>query len=125
MADLGGVKTETERVFELLAEYGFTDREFCIRTGFCYSTLNSWRNGRRNPSTSLINEFCKCLGITKDVFYSEGIYAIAPRDKSHSGESENVTRLYAIYSNKVLELGIEAKVLPFIKNCVEMHMRSL
>ena len=116
------MKQEAARVFELLEEAGYSDMEFCKTRYFPYSTLNDWRNGRRTPSTDLITEFCKKLGITKAKFYA-GIDNKKADENESASEIENV-REYAYYSNKVIELGIEDEVLPVMEAVVAKHEAS-
>ena len=58
--DYNGVNMDVERITELLAEDDrwISDMDFCRKTGFSYSTLNGWKNGRRNPSSELIGVLC-------------------------------------------------------------------
>lgn len=116
---------EVTRVFNLLEEYGLTEREFSKKTGFSYSTLMDWKSGRRKPNTELVTDFCMCLGIDKATFYSDALFR---KDTGVEKEAEPIgdsVKMYAYYSNKVIELGIEGELLPIIRACVKRHQAGL
>ncbi len=64
------MKKTAERVFQLIEGLQVTDYRFSQEYGFPKSTLNNWRNNDITPSTEKLEEFCRCIGISMDDFYS-------------------------------------------------------
>ena len=126
--DYNGVNMDVERNTELLAEDDrwISDMDFCRKTGFSYSTLNGWKNGRRNPSSELIGVLCNCIGISRNKFYSEGVYAKnneKDRDTGQdAGSYKRSMESYAYYSYMIVKLGMVDEILPIIKEHVEEHL---
>ncbi|MBR1524774.1 MAG: helix-turn-helix transcriptional regulator [Lachnospiraceae bacterium] len=116
-----GANKVARRVFELLAERNLSDAQFCRETGFNYSTLNEWRNDRKNPGIDLIEVFCKALGISLGKFFSEGVYA--EEDRSHpSCAAEDTSREYVKVCYAIYDLRIEAGILPQMKRYLESNI---
>jgi transcriptional regulator with XRE-family HTH domain len=46
--------TISEKIFELLAERGMTQREFAQRTGISQSAISDWKRKKTNPSAEKI-----------------------------------------------------------------------
>ena len=91
------MKKTAERVFQLIEALNMTDYRFSQEYGFPKSTLSNWRNKDITPSTEKLEEFCKCIGISMDDFYSDKV--ICNDDMS---ETE-----YDLMSLKVLALELE------------------
>ena len=67
------MKKTAERVFQLIEGLQVTDYRFSQEYGFPKSTLNNWRNKDTTPSTEKLEQFCRCIGISMDDFYSDEV----------------------------------------------------
>lgn len=56
--------TISEKIFELLAERGMTQREFAQRTGISQSAVSDWKRKKTNPSAEKILEICSVLSVS-------------------------------------------------------------
>jgi transcriptional regulator with XRE-family HTH domain len=56
--------TISEKIFELLAERGMTQREFAQRTGISQSAISDWKQKKTNPSAEKILEICSVLAVS-------------------------------------------------------------
>ena len=91
------MKKTAERVFQLIEAMNMTDYRFSQEYGFPKSTLSNWRNNNISPSAEKLEEFCKCIGISMDDFYSDEALR-----KDEKTETE-----YDLMSLKVLALELE------------------
>ena len=56
--------TISERIFELIRERGFTQKEFSKRTGIAESTISDWKKKGTNPVSVKILIICKVLEVS-------------------------------------------------------------
>ena len=56
--------TISERIFELLKERGYTQKEFSKKTGIAESTISDWKKKGTNPVSDKILTICDVLEVT-------------------------------------------------------------
>ena len=56
--------TISEKIFELLAERGMTQREFAQKTGISQSAISDWKRKKTNPSAEKILQICSVLAVS-------------------------------------------------------------
>ena len=56
--------TISEKIFELIAERGMTQKEFSERTGIAQSSISDWKRKKTNPVSEKILIICDVLGVT-------------------------------------------------------------
>lgn len=56
--------TISEKIFELLAERGMTQREFAVKTGISQSAISDWKRKKTNPSAEKILPICSVLDVS-------------------------------------------------------------
>ncbi len=56
--------TISERIFELIKERGYTQKEFSKRTGIAESTISDWKKKGTNPVSDKILIICKVLEVS-------------------------------------------------------------
>ena len=55
--------TVGERILELLAEKGITQKELSVRTGIPQSTISDWKGKKINPGSEKVMIICEVLGV--------------------------------------------------------------
>ena len=56
--------TISERIFELLAEQGMSQKEFSEKTGIAQSSISDWKRKKTNPVSEKILVICEVLNVT-------------------------------------------------------------
>ncbi len=56
--------TISERIFELLAKRGMSQKEFSERTGIAQSSISDWKRKKTNPVSEKILIICEVLGVS-------------------------------------------------------------
>ena len=56
--------TISERIFELIKQRGYTQKEFSVRTGIAESTISDWKKKGTNPVSDKILTICKVLEVS-------------------------------------------------------------
>ena len=56
--------TISERIFELLAEQGMSQKEFSEKTGIAQSSISDWKRKNTNPFSEKILVICEVLNVT-------------------------------------------------------------
>lgn len=59
-----GMKTISDKIFELLKEKGMSQKEFAQRTGIAESSISDWKKKRTNPVSDKILIICEVLDVT-------------------------------------------------------------
>ena len=59
-----------EKVRELIAERGMTQKEFSEKTGIPQSTISDWKNKKLNPASDKIAIICEVLAVDPGVLLS-------------------------------------------------------
>ena len=59
-----GMKTVSDRIFELLKERKMTQKEFAQRTGIAESSISDWKKKRTNPVSDKILIICEVLDVS-------------------------------------------------------------
>lgn len=54
----------SEKIFELIAERGMTQKQFAHATGIAESTISDWKRKKTNPVSEKILTICQVLDIT-------------------------------------------------------------
>ena len=70
--------TISERIFELIKQRGYTQKEFSKRTGIAESTISDWKKKGTNPVSDKILIICKVLEVNP-VWFLSGIEAQGDR----------------------------------------------
>lgn len=61
------------RIKQLRKELKMTQHEFALRIGTTQNVLANYESGRRNPSSSVVNNICKTFNVREDwLRYGEG-----------------------------------------------------
>lgn len=55
-----------DRIKKIRKELDLTQQEFANRIGTTQNVLANWESGRRNPSSSVINNICKTFNINEE-----------------------------------------------------------
>lgn len=55
-----------DRIKKVRKELGLTQHDFATRIGSTQNVLANYENGRRNPSSSVINNICKTFNISEE-----------------------------------------------------------
>lgn len=71
----------SERIFEIIAEKGISQKEFSEKTGIAQSTISDWKKKGTNPTSDKIMIICDVLGVTP-YYLLTGIDAMGSRVKS-------------------------------------------
>lgn len=58
------VTTISDRIFDLLAKRGMTQKEFSLKTGIAQSTISDWKKKRNNPTSDKILIICEILEVS-------------------------------------------------------------
>lgn len=56
--------TISERIFNLIAERGLTQKEFSRLTDIAESSISDWKRKKTNPASDKILTICHVLGVT-------------------------------------------------------------
>ena len=56
--------TISERIFELIKQRGYTQKEFSVRTGIAESTISDWKKKGTNPVSDKILIICRVLEVS-------------------------------------------------------------
>lgn len=54
----------SEKIFQILADKGMSQKEFAERTGISQSTISDWKRKKTNPSSEKIMMICEVLQIS-------------------------------------------------------------
>jgi transcriptional regulator with XRE-family HTH domain len=85
--------TISERIFELIRERGYTQKEFSKRTGIAESTISDWKKKGTNPVSDKILIICKVLEVSPYFLLSgsEDLDAVEKSVSRAGVKSEKVT----------------------------------
>lgn len=74
-----------DRIKKIRKEFGLTQQEFAKRIGTSQNVLANYETGRRNPSSSVINNICKTFGVN-EVWLRTGegeIFSLNPNEMQY------------------------------------------
>lgn len=55
-----------DRIKKIRKELDLTQQKFADRIGTTQNVLANWESGRRNPSSSVVNNICKTFNVNED-----------------------------------------------------------
>ena len=90
-----GMKTISDKIFELLKEKGMSQKEFAQRTGIAESSISDWKKKRTNPVSDKILIICEVLDVTPYELLSGA---------EHTGNRSRDNNTYVI--SKETEIGM-------------------
>ena len=76
--------TISERIFELIRERGYTQKEFSKKTGIAESTISDWKKKGTNPVSDKILTICDVLEVSPYFLLS----GVEREDRKSAGKAE-------------------------------------
>ncbi len=117
--------TISEKIFELLAERGMSQRDFALRTGISQSAISDWKRKKTNPSAEKILQICSVLDVSPyellagtaegSVEYSDRQYIVV------DPESEEYSFLRRFHR---LEAPMKARLLGYLDSLLDQARES-
>lgn len=113
--------TISERIFELLAQHGMSQKNFSDATGIPQSTISDWRKKNTNPASDKIMIICHTLQVTP-TFLLSGVEAEGSRGRTVEylviDKKSRDGQLLDHYHN--LSLGQQERLMGYAQAMVEM-----
>ena len=97
--------TISERIFELIRERGYTQKEFSKKTGIAESTISDWKKKGTNPVSDKILIICEVLEVTPYYLLS----GIENNDKRSSKAKAPAAKPAAVKAPEVKDEGSKDK----------------
>lgn len=114
--------TISERIFELIAKRGMTQKEFAEQTGIAQSSISDWKRKKTNPVSEKILIICDVLGVTPYELLSgtdgEGTRS---RPSEFLIIDKNTEKGQALVEFMSLDTDLQGRVLGYMKALSEMQ----
>lgn len=114
--------TISERIFELIAKRGMSQKEFAEQTGIAQSSISDWKRKKTNPVSEKILIICDVLGVTPYELLSgtdgEGARS---RPSDFLIIDKNTEKGKALVEFMSLDADLQGRVLGYMKALSEMQ----
>ena len=117
-----GMKTVSDRIFELLKERKMTQKEFAKRTGIAESSISDWKKKRTNPVSDKILIICEVLDVSPYELLS-GAEHTGSRSREHDtyviSKGTDVGMLVESYQK--LDSDLQKRLLGYLEALKELQ----
>lgn len=83
----------SEKIFQILAQKGMSQKEFSEKTGISQSTISDWKRKKTNPSIEKVLKICEVLQVSPYALLAEDeswIMGASDKDEISLSEDEQI-----------------------------------